>query len=311
MPSRDPRDHDELELWAIRSPADPDPTPERGGQADGAGGVDSADEPEPSGVGGAPGLDAEDEADLARLGAIVRALSDDDLVADEPPPHVWEAIAARTGIAAAGPAARVDEPTVVSEVPGPFSAGPDDAGVRVLGPSGPLEAPLRAVPGAPDLAGPSDDAPRHRARRRRSPWAWALAGAAAAALVLVVVGVVVTRDGGDDETVVASARLEPLPDEPTGSATPVEARVVETSDGRRLDLSLPDGLPAPAGFYEVWLIDPDVEGMVSLGPARSDGTYAVPSDLDVTAFPIVDVSVEPPDGNPTHSGVSVLRGTLS
>ena len=61
----------------------------------------------------------------------------------------------------------------------------------------------------------------------------------------------------------------------------------------------------------MWLIDANVEGMVSLGPARSDGIYAVPSDLDVAAFPIVDVSVEPPDGNPTHSGVSVLRGTLA
>jgi Anti-sigma-K factor rskA len=61
----------------------------------------------------------------------------------------------------------------------------------------------------------------------------------------------------------------------------------------------------------VWLIDPNVEGMVSLGPARSDGTYAVPPDIDVAAFPIVDVSVEPPDGVPTHSGVSVLRGTLA
>jgi anti-sigma-K factor RskA len=172
---------------------------------------------------------------------------------------------------------------------------------------------MRVVPGVPEAPTPfHDPAPRHRARRHRSTRAWALVGAAAAALVVVLVGIVVTRDGGDDgETVVASARLEPLPDEPTGSARPVEARVVETADGRRLDLSLPDGLPAPAGFYEVWLIDPDVEGMVSLGPARSDGTYAVPSDLDVTAFPIVDVSVEPPDGNPTHSGVSVLRGTLS
>ena len=235
---------------------------------------------------------------------------------------MWEAIVARTGIAAAGrPAGPEPVGAVGSEAPGPAEppapAGPGETGVTVLQPPDragePPQPPWPAVPGAPDVVTPLDDAlPRHRARRRRSRGAWALAGAAAAALVVVLVGVVVARDGGDDdETVVASAQLEPLPDEPTGSATPVEAQVVETADGRTLDLTLPDGLPAPAGFYEVWLIDSAVEGMVSLGPARADGTYAVPSDLDVAAFPIVDVSVEQPDGDPTHSGVSVLRGTLA
>ena len=151
------------------------------------------------------------------------------------------------------------------------------------------------------------------ARRRYSPARWLLGAAAAAvAVVLVVVGVVASRDGDDEPIVVASARLEPLPDQPTGDAIPVEARVVEGDDGLELDLPLAgSGLPAPDGFYEVWLIDPNVEGMVSLGPARTDGRYAVPADVDVAAFPIVDVSVEPPDGLPTHSGVSVLRGTLA
>jgi hypothetical protein len=51
--------------------------------------------------------------------------------------------------------------------------------------------------------------------------------------------------------------------------------------------------------------------MVSLGPVRSDGRYEIPAAVDVSAFPIVDVSIEPADGVPTHSGRSVLRGTLS
>jgi hypothetical protein len=50
---------------------------------------------------------------------------------------------------------------------------------------------------------------------------------------------------------------------------------------------------------------------VSLGPARTDGRYQIPPDVDVGAFPVVDVSIEPPDGVPTHSGVSALRGTLT
>lgn len=211
------------------------------------------------------------EVELTRLGDIVRSLSDEDVARDEPPIEVWAGIAARVRDTRPGP------PTLAAE-PAPAAGA----------------------------------VPLHRASRRSAMRPWGLAVAAAAAAVLVVVALAVTRGGGDDSVVVASARLEPLPDQPTGQAEPVEARVVEADDGLRLDLSLADsGLPAPSGFYEVWLIDTNVEGMVSLGPARPDGTYAVPSDIDVAAFPIVDVSVEPPDGNPTHSGVSVLRGTLA
>jgi len=38
--------------------------------------------------------------------------------------------------------------------------------------------------------------------------------------------------------------------------------------------------------------------------------YDLPDALDPHAFPIVDVSVEPADGVPAHSGVSVLRSAL-
>ena len=216
--------------------------------------------------------------DLARLGEIVRSLTADDLARDEPPPAVWAGIAARTGAAtAAGEAAA--PPTLR-----------------------PVEGGRPAAPPAPRH--PSTGAPRRRA--------WGLAAAAAALVLVVAVGAVALTRDGDDEvgSVVASAELEPLPDEPTGAASAVRADLVD-HDGR-LELDLPTGdLPDADGFYEVWLIDTNVEGMVSLGPARSDGTYAVPSGVDPAQFPVVDVSIEPPDGDPTHSGVSVLRGTLA
>ena len=50
--------------------------------------------------------------------------------------------------------------------------------------------------------------------------------------------------------------------------------------------------------------------LVSLGPLRPDGIYDIPPGVDPSRFPIVDVSVEPVDGDPTHSGDSVLRGEL-
>jgi hypothetical protein len=49
---------------------------------------------------------------------------------------------------------------------------------------------------------------------------------------------------------------------------------------------------------------------VSLGPLRPDGSYDLPPGLDPEQFPIVDVSVEPLDGDPAHSGDSRLRGQL-
>ena len=129
-------------------------------------------------------------------------------------------------------------------------------------------------------------------------------------MVLVVAAVgavaVTARDSGPD--VVASAVLDPLVD----ATGPGQAELVAAGGTKRLDVSLSEaGLPAPDGYYEVWLIDRDVHDMVSLGPVRDDGTYDVPATVDVARFPIVDVSREPADGNPTHSGTSVLRGKLA
>ena len=58
-------------------------------------------------------------------------------------------------------------------------------------------------------------------------------------------------------------------------------------------------------------VHPEVQRLVSLGPVRADGTYDLPAGLDPAAFPIVDVSGERIDGDPTHSGDSVLRGQLT
>jgi hypothetical protein len=40
------------------------------------------------------------------------------------------------------------------------------------------------------------------------------------------------------------------------------------------------------------------------------GTFAVPAGLDLDRFRLVDVSDEPRDGNPAHSGDSIVRGAL-
>lgn len=67
-------------------------------------------------------------------------------------------------------------------------------------------------------------------------------------------------------------------------------------------------------FYEAWLMDPK-DGFISLGTFRvgDDGsaTLDLPVAVSTSRFPVVDISLQPTNGKPTHSGVSVLRGTLN
>lgn len=50
---------------------------------------------------------------------------------------------------------------------------------------------------------------------------------------------------------------------------------------------------------------------VSLVDPTSPGTYAVPPGLDPDVYTVVDISIEPRDGDAAHSGRSILRGGLT
>lgn len=142
--------------------------------------------------------------------------------------------------------------------------------------------------------------------RRRS----AVLAAAAALVVVGLIGFVVVRDRGDAVTVVASVPLRGLGEDEAEAGRAGEARLVEVDGRLQLEVSV-EGLEAGDGFLEVWVIDTEVSRLISLGPLRGDGVHELPAGLDPAAFPVVDVSVEPFDGDPTHSGDSVLRGQLS
>ena len=131
-----------------------------------------------------------------------------------------------------------------------------------------------------------------------------MVGAAAALLIAVAAGAVMTRST-DEGTVLATTELERLGDTGQGSA-----KIVDRNGSLQLRLDATDVEPTD-GFTEVWLINAGVTELISLGPIRSDGTYDLPAGLDPVAFPIVDVSFEPLDGNPQHSGDSVLRGQFT
>lgn len=155
--------------------------------------------------------------------------------------------------------------------------------------------------------------PRQRLRR--------IVLSAAAAVVLIAVGVtlVVTLGGDDPAQVVASAEL--AHDPVSFDALGVEARAgadLLDHDGRQsikiVDASLP--LPEVGADLEVWLIQPDDEGnvadLVSIGllDPEEPGSLDVPTGYDPSVYFVVDISVEPRDGDASHSGRSILRGAL-
>lgn len=140
---------------------------------------------------------------------------------------------------------------------------------------------------------------------RRSRLVYTLAAVAAG--IFVVAGVWgIVRPAQVVE--LASATLEAFPDH-VGSEG--QATVLETADGGlevRVQLDAED---ADGGYREVWLITADASALVSLGVLEgSEGTFAVPDDIDVHDFVLVDISQEAEDGNPGHSGDSVVRGEL-
>ena len=144
--------------------------------------------------------------------------------------------------------------------------------------------------------------------RRRAARMWWVAGAAAAVgLVLgALATTVLTRSPGAD--VVAQATLAPMGDAPVTG----QARIERTSDGTTLRVQVP-GLPQLSdGYYEVWMATPDTKTMVSLGTLNpgSEGSFTLPAGMDVTDFPVVDVSVEAFDGVAEHSATSLVRGSL-
>ncbi len=88
--------------------------------------------------------------------------------------------------------------------------------------------------------------------------------------------------------------------------------VLSASPERRALLVDTAGLPTADGIYEVWLLDLDADRLVALGALDDSGRgwLTVPTGVDVSDYPLVDISLEPDDGDPTHSGNSVLRGDL-
>jgi hypothetical protein len=228
---------------------------------------------------------------LVRTVALGRGAPEDEFEA--PPSSVWTSIHAELGLApehAADPTAG-RTPVAVAAAPAPRRDH--------VAPRRRTRTPSLATDGADGT------------RRRRAWLPITVAAAVGGILAGVALGWLLGSAGGpaeDPAVVLASAELDSFPgwDDAAGSAT-----VEEGSDGVRtvvvdLDADVPSG-----EVREVWLIRSDASGLVSLGLLDGgSGRFVVPSGIDLDEFTLVDVSAEPVDGDPAHSGDSIVRGEL-
>ena len=183
----------------------------------------------------------------------------------------------------------------------PVVAGPGGPAVRRLGVAG--EA-ARCRP-----------CPRCRGSRPRGgrvePRGARVAAVAAAAVLAAGVAIGALVAGGGDDAPPEGPALALR-----GSATPARRRPARRAwsagRGRPPRAGQRPEPSAPGAFYELWLLD-GADRLLSLGafrvPASGTAEVTVPLPVDVTDFRFIDVSAEPEDGDPGHSGDSVLRPT--
>ena len=249
-----------------------------------------------------PGCTGELDA-LRRTVLIGRSAGSVDLV--EPADAVWGRIHSALGLS--------DDVAAVPRLAAPhLDAGAGESGRTSHDAQ---SAGSQIDPGARTAARPAY-VPYRRQRRRRRAW---LPVAAAACAVGIVGGITAgvwwqSSRAPAPETVIAQAQLDALP----GWTASGSALVEEDTDGRRevvVDLAddADDGDDAGGGgLREVWLLTADATGLVSVGLLDgATGRFSIPAGVDLAEFSVVDVSAEPADGNPAHSGDSIVRGTLN
>ena len=224
--------------------------------------------------------------ELAHLAGVGRSVNSQVRI-ETPSPEVWRRIATELGL-------KESEPAVAPSPPTANNAHPSTSTIEPT-------APAAATP----VAAPTQI---RSARNRRGRRIFALAVAAALALIVGVGGGIAWERRTPSETVLAQADLSALPD---WAGARGQATLERDAAGNQV-LVVTVETPRPvAGFQEVWLIDPTVTGMQSIGLlTEPTQRFQLPAGLDVTQFPIVDVSAEPPNGVPAHSGDSIVRGTL-
>ncbi|WP_433614027.1 anti-sigma factor domain-containing protein [Dactylosporangium sp. CA-139114] len=231
----------------------------------------------------------------------------------DPPPARPEPAAAPNDLHSDAPPARPEPATAPDDLhSGPPPARPEPAAAPDDLPARPE---LAAAPGGAKAREPGGTGAR---KRQRSPrWRVTVTVAAAAAVVgglLAAGGTAMWLRRGETAAGCraqdARVTLQPLPGAPAGAGGYACLRVV---DGERRLVVHAEGMPVrDDADYEAWLLDRDepTVRMEALGVLGKESELTVPASLDLSRYDIIDISVEPHDGNAAHSGLSMLRGTL-
>jgi anti-sigma-K factor RskA len=213
--------------------------------------------------------------------------------------HLAECPACSAELAEMRHAAEVGRTSIVD---GELEAPPERVWQRI---ADELDLHAATPEAAPPTATPTPTPPSTR-KPRRARLLWVLA----ASLVLLA-GIGITAWGLSTTlrpTEIAAASLQAFPDHPGAEGT------ADVEKARNGTLSLHVTLrsaPKPDSYREVWLIRNDAAALISLGILEdSTGTFPIPEGVDLAEYSLVDVSVEPVDGNPSHSGDSIVRGEL-
>ena len=151
---------------------------------------------------------------------------------------------------------------------------------------------------------------RARSERRHPPagrWkVWLPVAAAVLVVAIVGFGVLQTLTGPSDGLALTSTSAAPR----AGG----ELRGEQVGDNLKVELDawgLPD--PGKGGYYEMWYAKKG-GGRISCGTftAAQDGRASVSMSAPVSAvaYPEIEITQEPDDGNPTASGKVVLKGSL-
>ena len=198
-----------------------------------------------------------------------------------PPAHVWQSVRGELGLS---------------------------ADLQPAAPAGGLAGDRSSLDDAPIAAPVNLTAVRERRAGIRRFIAPVVASAAAAALVAAMVVSWSVGSPRDQGVTVASAQLDALP---AWSGSTGDAIITERADGDRVIRVSLDAAVDDSVVREVWLLTQNVDGLISVGLLNgSSGEFVIPRSVDLERYSIVDISAEPLDGDPTHSGDSIVRGAL-
>lgn len=224
---------------------------------------------------------------LRRVAAAMTAPSPTDRDLLPPPPEVWDAVANELHLSVTDREVTDAADTEVSDRRSP------DVGAQAPAPGG-------------DGRPPAGGGPLGK-RRRLARFTVGLAACTALLGAAAGSGITwwITQNGTTSAPSTEDGnRLTSLQANSAGYAS------LSDSDGhRQLEITV-KGLPQTAGYFEVWLMDSTHTKLISMGVLGPDGhaTLPVPDNVDLTEYSEVDVSLQPYNGKPDHSGDSVVRG---